>query len=319
MNIQTKLSKFQKVYFFILGFLFCSALFYIAFTYSFTTKNETKPEENKDEVTESIKPLAPYFPVPKVPDELSFAGEKVPLENFEIYERVDRELLVNMYWHSATLLMIKRANRWFPVIEPILKSNGIPDDFKYVALVESGLMNVISPAKATGYWQFIESAAKEFGLEVSNEVDERYHVELSTSAACRYFNRSFRIFGNWTLTAASYNMGIAGVNNQLANQKMNNYYDLHLNDETSRYISRIIAIKEIFQDPEKFGFFFTEEDLYKELEYREIIVNEGIVDLIQFALDNGTNYRMLKYYNPWLRDNKLINKNKKSYILKLPV
>lgn len=319
MKFQSNLSKFQRVYFFVLGFLFCSALFYVVFTYSFTTNTEeNKSTENIDEVTESVKNLAPYFPVPKVPDELFFAGEKVPLENFEIFERVDRELLVNMYWHSATLLMFKRANRWFPIIEPILKSNGIPDDFKYVALIESGLMNVVSPAGASGYWQFMESAAKEFGLEVNKEVDERYNVELSTAAACRYINRAYRIFGNWTLTAASYNMGMAGIQKHLTNQKVNTYYNLHLNEETSRYISRVLAVKEIFSDPQKYGFHFTEEDLYKPLEWREIVVNDGIDDLIQFSIDNGSNYRMLKYFNPWLRDTKLTNKSKKTYSVKLP-
>lgn len=319
MKIQSKLSKFQRVYFFVLGFLFCSSLFYVVFTYSFTTNDEeNKSKENTDEITEAEKTLAPYFPVPKVPDELFFAGEKVPLDNFEIFERVDRELVVNMYWHSATLLMFKRANRWFPVIEPILKSNGIPDDFKYVALIESGLMNVISPAGATGYWQFMESAAKEFGLEVNKEVDERYNVELSTAAACRYIKRAYSIFGNWTLTAASYNMGMAGIQRHLSNQKVNNYYNLHLNEETSRYIARVLAVKEVFSDPERFGFHFTEEDLYKPLEWREIVVNDGIDDLIQFSIDNGSNYRMLKYFNPWLRDTKLTNKSKKTYSVKLP-
>lgn len=319
MKIQSKLSKFQRVYFFVLGFLFCSSLFYVVFTYSFTTNDEeNKSNENVDEITGAEKTLAPYFPVPKVPDELFFAGEKVPLDNFEIFERVDRELVVNMYWHSATLLMFKRANRWFPVIEPILKSNGIPDDFKYVALIESGLMNVISPAGATGYWQFMESAAKEFGLEVNKEVDERYNVELSTAAACRYIKRAYSIFGNWTLTAASYNMGMAGIQRHLSNQKVNNYYNLHLNEETSRYIARVLAVKEVFSDPERFGFHFTEEDLYKPLEWREIVVNDGIDDLIQFSIDNGSNYRMLKYFNPWLRDTKLTNKSKKTYSVKLP-
>ena len=255
---------------------------------------------------------------PPIPDELEFAGERVPLENFEVRERIDREFLVNTYWHSATILSIKRANRWFPVIEPILKLYGIPDDFKYLSLIESTLSNAISPAGAVGFWQIIESAGKEYGLEINSEVDERYHVEKSTVAACKYLLDAYKKFGSWTIAAASYNMGMSGISRQLNKQKANNYYNLVLGDETSRYIARILAMKEILKAPKKYGFFIEEIDLYHPLTYKEIIVNTPVNDWADFAKNNNINYKILKYYNPWLRDNILINKSKKSYTVKIP-
>ena len=173
---------------------------------------------------------------PKIPDNISIFGEKVPLENFEVYERVDREVLVNTYWHSATILAIKRAARWFPVIEPILKQNNIPDDFKYLAVVESNLENVVSPAGATGYWQFTKAAAIKYGLEVSDEVDERYDLEKSTQAACYYLNEGYSKFGSWTMAAASYNAGVNGIEKWSGLQKAKNYWNLALGSETSRYV-----------------------------------------------------------------------------------
>ncbi len=256
---------------------------------------------------------------PKFSNHLSFAGEDVPLQNFEVKERIDREILVNTYWHSATLLALKRANRWFPVIEPILKENDIPDDFKYLCLVESLLDNVVSPAGATGFWQFVEGTAKKYGLEVNDQVDERYDVDKSTEAACKFFNDAYKQFGSWTLAAASYNFGTNGMATQMQKQKSKNYYNLVLGDETSRYVPRAIAFKEIFKDPESFGFYLNDDDLYPPLKYYEVKVNTTIPDWADFAIANGINYKTLKYFNPWLRDSKLTNKQLKTYAIKIPV
>ncbi|MCX6291596.1 MAG: lytic transglycosylase domain-containing protein [Bacteroidetes bacterium] len=252
-----------------------------------------------------------------LPKELFFADEKVPLNIFDVRERLDRELLVNVYWQSQTILLIKRANRWFPVIEPILKKNNVPDDFKYLCVAESGLNNVVSPSNAVGFWQFIESTGKLNGLEMNDEVDERYSVERSTEAACDFFNKAYSQFGSWTLVAASYNMGTTGLEKQIEKQKAHNYYDLLLNDETFRYVFRILAIKEIMNHAVQYGFYFRYQDLYPPFEYNTVTVDSGIADLADFSIQNKINYKTLKMLNPWLRQNYLINKNRKSYSIKI--
>lgn len=254
-----------------------------------------------------------------IPDSLSFAGEQAPMSAWDIRERFDRELLVNTYWQSNTLLYLKRANRWFPVIEPILAAHGVPDDFKYLALIESGFMNVVSPAGAAGYWQLMERTARELGLEVNAQVDERFHVEKATVAACQYLLDSYRRFGSWTLAAAAYNMGNAGINRQLETQKVKNYYDLHLNEETSRYLFRLLAVKHIFADPKASGFHLRQKDLYQPQEFRTIAVDTTITSLSDFAISHGTNYKMLRLLNPWLRSTELPNRLRKVYEIKLPV
>jgi len=253
-----------------------------------------------------------------IPQSVSFSGEVVPLDEWDIRERMDRELLVNTYWQSNTLLAIKRANRWFPVIEPILRRNGIPDDFKYLALIESSLTMAVSPSGATGFWQFLEATAKHYGLEVNEEVDERYHVEKSTEAACKYLNESYRKFGSWSMAAASYNMGQAGLDKQATRQGINTYWDLLLNEETSRYLFRILAMKEITGNPDQYGFVIRPVDLYEPLNYREVEVDGEITDFAQFAKSHGISYKKLKLYNPWLRQNYLRNKAKTTYRVKLP-
>ena len=254
----------------------------------------------------------------KVPDSLFFAGERVPLENFDTRESFDRELNTNAYRHSSTILLIKRSHRYFPLIEPILKEYGIPDDFKYVAVAESDLSNVVSPAKATGYWQFMNATAKEYGLEVNKEVDERYHIEKSTEAACKYFLKSYKRYGNWTMVAASYNRGANGINRQIGIQEQSNYYDLLLTEETSRYIFRILSFKTIFSDPEKYGFLIPENHLYPSVDYHIVKVDTAISNFADFARDNGTNYKILKAFNPWLRQPYLTNKHRLSYKIKVP-
>ena len=252
-----------------------------------------------------------------MPAELSFAGERVPLNLFDVRERIDRELLVNVYWQSQTLLLIKRAHRWFPVIEPILKKNNIPDDFKYLSVAESGLTNVVSPSNAVGFWQFLESTGKAHGLEINDEVDERYSIERSTEAACDFFSNSCSQFGNWTLAAASYNMGTTGLQKQIEKQKVDNYYDLLLNDETFRYVSRILAAKEIIEHPVQYGFYFREQDLYQPFEYTTVSVDSSLSDLADFSIQHKINYKVLKLLNPWLRQNYLTNKERKNYLIKI--
>ncbi|WP_196893390.1 lytic transglycosylase domain-containing protein [Aureivirga marina] len=254
----------------------------------------------------------------KIPENLNFAGEKVPLEEHDVKERIDRELLVNTYWQSNGLLLIKRAEKFFPIIEPILAKHGIPDDFKYLAVIESGLMNVSSPAGARGYWQLMKKTAKELGLEVNENVDERYDIKKSTEAACKYLLKSKERFGSWTLAAAAYNAGNAGVSRRLKAQKVENYYDLLLVSETSRYVPRIIAVKEIMGNPQKYGFVFEAEDLYQHPDFKVVEVDSVITNLADFALKMNTNYKKLKIYNPWLRQNKLNNKSKKKYFIKIP-
>ena len=253
-----------------------------------------------------------------LPEKLDFAGERVPIEDPDVYERLDREFLVNTYWQSNGLLYIKRANKYFPIIEPILKRNNIPDDFKYLAIIESGLTNAVSPAGASGFWQFMKSAAKEYGLEVGDQVDERYHLEKATQAACDYLNAAKRSTGSWTMAAAAYNAGVAGMNRQANLQETNNYYDLWLNNETSRYVFRILAVKEIMKNPKKYGFIFDKRHLYNEQPTYSVMIDSSITNLISFAKQYNITYKDLKIYNPWLRDRKLENKDGKTYYIKIP-
>lgn len=253
-----------------------------------------------------------------LPASLDFAGEKVPLQDYDIRERLDRELLVNTYFQSQTLLFIKRTNKYFPVIEPILRRNGIPVDFKYLPLAESGLAHVVSPKNAVGFWQFTETTAKQYGLEVTAEVDERYHIEKSTEAACRFLKDSYRLYGSWTMAAASYNIGRKAINLQLQRQKVNNYYDLLLGEETSRYIFRILALKLILSDPEAYGFHIRKEDLYPPVTYKFVTLDTSVADFAAYAHQFGINYKILKLHNPWLRNNKLSNTAGKRYIIKIP-
>lgn len=306
----------SRTFYFILGAVTSIAALIIA-GFIFLKNSEeviaAADERNDDGFPQNYRIISP-----EVPKEIYFAGERIPLENFEVYERIDRELLVNTYWHSATILAIKRANRWFPVIEPILRRYNVPDDFKYLAVAESNLDNVVSPAGATGYWQFMKAAAEKYGLEVTSEVDERYHVEKSTEAACKYLLESYQKYGSWTMAAASYNMGVAGVDNQIGRQKTNNYYNLVLNIETSRYVARIVSLKLIMQSPHKYGFDLKESDLYNPLQTYEVELSGSVSDFADWSIAQGINYKILKMYNPWLRDVKLTNRSGKTYKIFMP-
>jgi len=306
-------SKRSGIYFFILGALAIVTIIILVITIQLNGKITTAGETSDEDFPQGYKITSP-----EIPNYLEFAGEKIPTENFEVFERMEREFLSNTYWHSATVLAIKRANRWFPVIEPILKKNNIPDDFKYLAVAESNLDNVVSPAGATGFWQFMEGTGIKYGLEINNQIDERYQVEKSTEAACQYLKDSYEMFGNWTLSAASYNMGRDGIKLQQERQKVKNYFNLVINSETSRFVARIVSLKYILQYPERYGFDIKPEEKYKPLEFTEIILDSSVADFADYAKSLGVNYFILKMFNPWLRENFLSNKSKQVFTIKLP-
>ncbi|MFN0013997.1 MAG: lytic transglycosylase domain-containing protein [Saprospiraceae bacterium] len=249
-----------------------------------------------------------------------FCGEKLPMDNFDVRQRLDAELLRNVYYHSATILAIKRANALFPVIEPILKAEGVPDDLKYLAVAESTLSNAISPAGARGVWQFMKSAAGEYDMEVTDEIDERYHLEKATRAACKYLRRQKENLGSWTLAAAAYNGGPSRLFTEMEKQRAKSFYDLNLAaDETMRYPFRIVAVKEVMQHPELYEYTIENDHLYSPLNrYTTVEVAGAVANWGDFAVQNGTTYRMLKLYNPWLTDSKLTNKAGKKYQIRLP-
>ncbi len=249
----------------------------------------------------------------------SFAGEALPMDNFDVKERLDMELMRNSYYHSKTIVNIKRANRFFPVIERILAEEGVPDDLKYLAVAESDLSNATSPAGAKGVWQFMKKTGQSYGLQVSKEIDERYHLEKSTRAACKYLKKLKARFGSWTLAAAAYNMGGTRLNKEKSSQRESNYFDLNLNRETSKYVFRIVALKEILSRPNDFGFYIADSELYPPLDnYNSVEVNTSIANWGDFAKKYNVSYRMLKVYNPWLTAGKLTNNAGKSYTIHIP-
>jgi hypothetical protein len=259
-----------------------------------------------------------YIKSYKLPENVTFADEKMPLDNFDTRESLEREILTSAYRHSSTILIIMRAHRYLPVIEKILKRNNIPDDFKYLAAAESEYSNMVSPAGATGFWQIMPETGREKGMEINNVVDERYDVEKSTQFACDYFRKSFEKYGNWTLAAASYNGGRGAVDEQIDIQNQNNYYDLLLSEETARYIFRAVAYKLVITNPEYYGFKIAREDLFPEFKFYEVKVDTIVTDFSKFAEKFGTNYKMLKLLNPWLRKPYLTPKSNKQYLIKIP-
>lgn len=303
MDLQ-KYKKLFPVFGFVSGAVF-AALIFISYTTSETSKS------NFTDLAQKIYSV-------NFTKSFDFAGEAVPM-NDDTKERLDRELSVNSYWQSNTLLNLKMAHKFFPIIEPILAENGVPDDFKYLAVAESNLRNVSSPAGAKGYWQFMKAAANEQGLEVTEEVDERYHIEKATKAACNYLKQMHRRFGSWSNVAGGYNVGPTSFARSLEEQKENSYYDVNLNEETSRYLFRIISFKEIMKDPEQYGYYLTDDQKYSSLaSLREIEVTLTIPSLADYAHQNGITYRLLKYYNPWLISSKLTVTPGKSYKIKFP-
>ena len=279
----------------------------------------TRKDKNEEEAIHARAIRADYrVYAPTIPDSLTFCGERVPLNLYYVREGLDRELVSNMYYQSSTLFYIKRATRFFPTIERILREEGVPDDMKYLCVAESGLQCVTSPAGANGYWQFMKTTGQKYGLEVSDEVDTRNDLEASTRAACKYLKELKRRFGGWTEAAAAYNCGENGLGKRLDSQQQKSYYDLLLNQETQRYVFRILAIKLILQHPQDYGYCVRRCDTYPEPPYTEVTLSGQNVDLVAFAKENGTSYKMLRTMNPWLTSSTLKNKNGKSYTVRIP-
>ena len=290
-------------------FLFTIPLFVLCCANA-PAKQDTIPANNQQERLSIIHP--------PLPNELSFANEPVPIQNFDTRESLVRELTVITYWHASMIYTLQLANRFFPIIEPVLKEEGVPDDFKYLCVAESNLQQLISPARAVGFWQFLEGTAKDYGLQVNAEIDERYHIEKSTRAACAYLKKMYQRYGTWALAAASYNVGDRNIDRYIQEQKAKNYYDLLLPEETGRYVFRAIIFKQIMTHPEDYGFLLKKEELFPPLEWDELTVNTAIESWADFAAAHNTNYKILKYFNPWLRHPSLTNAKKESYIIKIP-
>jgi hypothetical protein len=283
------------------------------FCFSFSTQTH-------EETTYPQSEFAGYYRLysPPIPRKLDFAGEIVPIDRYDVREALDRELLINIYWQSSILQYCKRANRFFPVIEPILKQHGIPDDFKYLALAESGFLDVVSPAKAAGFWQFMKATGIKYGLEINEEVDERYNLSKATVAACQYLKNSYKMHRSWTLAAAGYNMGDNGVKKACIEQHTHSYWDLLLNTETARYLYRIIALKLILSSAQEYGIFLKSHDLYHPIPTYTLQVDTPINNLYDFALQQNISYKQLKTLNPWLISNQLANNSKTMYRIEIP-
>ena len=302
-----------KIFLSLLGLIIILAILKLLMVFS-SSPNEYSEDDYRNMARKNYKIFNVYMP-----ETVVFATETIPTNLYYVRESLDRELLVNTYWHSSSFLLFKRAYRWFPIIEPILKKNNIPADFKYLAVIESNLTNAVSPAGAAGFWQFMKTTATSFGLEVNAEVDERYNIYKSTAAACKYLSQAYRKYGSWITATASYNAGYGTIDKALQSQNCDNYFDLLLNEETSRYLYRIVAVKLIMENPTEYGFHLRKKDLYPPVPLRKIEISESIPDLAAFAIDQGFNYRVLKDFNPWLRKNSLTNTSKKTYEIYLPI
>jgi membrane-bound lytic murein transglycosylase D len=301
-STMTKSTRFLSIF----SFLIVTVVFINAISTA-----QIQPQKNTSD-TYQIKAL-------KLSPDLNLAGERVPLEKLDIRERMDRELLVNTYWQSNGLLLLKRANKYFPILEPLLKKYGLPDVFKYLAVAESALIDETSSAGAAGMWHFMKGTGKEYGLEINKNVDERYNIEKSTKVAAEYLIKAKERLGSWTLAAAAYNAGNYGIARRLETQQVTSYYDALFPDETERYVFRIIALKEVLSKPKAYGFIFDQSDLYTLSKTKIVKVDTVITNIANFAIKFGTNYKELKLHNPWLRENKLNNASRKMYEIKIPV
>lgn len=258
------------------------------------------------------------FVLPEIPKDMEFAGEKIPLNDINLKERLDKELLINNFWHSQTIRVLKKTRRWLPTMQRILREEGIPEDLAYISIVESGLSNVTSPAGAKGFWQILERTGREFGLTINEQVDERYHVEKSTKAACLFLKKAHKRFDSWTLAAASYNLGMFGVADNLERQGVDNYFDLSLNPETARYVFRILACKLIYESPSKYGFKLSPEDYYPPYRTKNIEIDSTIDNLYDWSIENGVTIKILRLLNPWIRGRDFKVKDGEHFIFKLP-
>ena len=305
-----------------MGKVYFLLIILIPFISSCSNKLEAKeikiPTEKKEVKTVSTENNQLKWQLPKIPDEITFAGEKVEFDDLDLKERLDYELIVNNYWHSNTYITMKLAHRWLPEMKAILKQEGVPEDLIYVAIIESGLRNVVSPAGAKGFWQFMESAGEEYGLIINSQVDERYHLEKSTRAACMYLKKAYRKFDSWFLAAAAYNRGMNGIQRDLEAQQVNNFFDLSLNSETARYIFRLFAVKLIFENPEEYGFVLTEEDLYPPYKTKDIVVDKTIESIHEWAIKHKVSTKIVRKLNPWIIGQSLEVKPNNKWIVKLP-
>jgi|SRR5690554_5379221 len=279
---------------------------------------ETTPHVEIVDLKPQTKTASNHFVMPTVPDEIIFAGEQIPLEDLDIKERLDKELVINNFWHSNTMLTMKRANRWLPRMKAIFEAESVPEDLVYIGVIESGLQNVTSPRGAKGFWQFMEATAREYKLTVNSQIDERYHVEKSTLAACKYLKKAYQKFGSWILAAASYNLGVYGITDNLERQKVDNYFDLSLNPETARYIFRILAVKMVFENPSDYGFYLDSESLYPPYKTKEVVIDSTISNLYEWSVENGISMKILRKLNPWIRSRDFKVKNNESFIFKIP-
>ena len=307
--------KIVKNVIFGIGLIFIAGIFINSASKKNTSSTSNKPAEKLVDTTyvEKYKVYALTLPI-----NLRLADELVPVSDPDVKERIDREFLVNTYWQSNGFLMFKRAHKYFPIIEKILAEEGVPDDFKYLAVIESGLTNAVSPAGARGFWQIMKTTGREYGLEINGNVDERYHLEKATRVACKYLKKAKAKLGSWTLAAAAYNAGMTGMSKRLAKQKVTTYYDLLLGSETSRYVPRIVAVKYIMMQPHQFGYNFSDNDLYAPIPTRTISITKPILNMADFAQKYGINYKILKLHNPWLREGHLNNKSGRLYEIEIP-
>ena len=288
------------------------------FVFSKNIETDIKPYNTNENSNTKIEYVQQDFIIPEIPDKITFCGENVPINYFDVYEALDFEIIANAYRHSSTIIYLKRANRYFPEIEAELARQGVPNDMKYLCVAESGLSDAVSSSGATGFWQFMKTAAKEYKLSLNDNIDERYNREKATVAACEYLKKAYKKFGSWTLAAASYNMGMGGLSREIEKQKNNSYWDLQLNTETARYVYRIIALKLIMSNPQKYGFDIPNDRLYKPIETYEVTVDTTINNLVDFAIAQKTNYKILKTFNSWLRTDELHNSKNETYKIILP-
>jgi hypothetical protein len=281
-------------------------------------------DDNSKQKNKRIPPLTKdgienHFVVPNVPDEMTFAGELISFKDVDLKERMDNELVINNFWHSNTILMMKRSNRWLPIMKSIFKNEQVPEDLVYIAVVESGLKNVTSPRGAKGFWQFMEATGKEYGLTVNHQMDERYHVEKSTRAACQYLKNAYSKFGSWVLAAAAYNLGINGIADNLERQKVKSYFDLSLNSETARYIFRILAVKLVFENPANYGFYINNEELYPQYLTKNVIIDTSIPNLYEWSKEHGISIKILRKLNPWIKGQSFNVKEGEMFSFKIPI
>jgi hypothetical protein len=288
---------------------------FISFLLLLSCKHEGDKTVIKEEKQKNQIPS--LFTLPQIPSEIFFCGEKVDLKDEDVREKLDREILVNAYFQSSTVLSLKRSKRYFPLIEKIFKEENVPDDLKYLAIIESGLSQAVSPVGAQGFWQFMPFTAKEFDLEISNEVDERLNIEKSTRAACQYLKKANLILNDWLLTCASYNRGVGGVRSDMNWQGTDHYFDTDMNSETGRYVYRLLAVKLIFENPDLYGFDLKKMELYEPFKTKTITVKKTIPNIAKWSLSKGFNFKIITKLNPWLKGNHLTIR-KKCYQLLIP-